>query len=74
MKILICFFLTVVFCMVLTATSTAESLSPDSETSADAIVRFEAEGGGKVETYRYYFIMPDGIHGLRDDQGNAPES
>lgn len=74
MKKLICFFLTVVFCMVLTATATAESLSPDGDTADDAIARYEAEGGGKVETYRYYFIMPDGIHGLRDDQGNFPES
>ena len=74
MRKLICFLLTVAFCMAVTATATAESLSPDSETAADALARYEAQSGEKVETHRYYFIMPDGIHGIRDDQGELPES
>ena len=60
--------------MMITAAANAESLSPDSETADQAIARYEAENGGKVATYRYYFLVPDGVHGVRDNNGDVPES
>ena len=45
-----------------------EILSPLSV--AEAIEKYEADTGKKVETFRYYFLMPNGSNGLK---GKKPE-
>lgn len=82
MKRLICLLLTVTLILSVTLTASAYSLwqgdDPDASyetiTADEAIAAYEAETGEKVETYRYYFMMPDGVHGNRDETGKVPES
>ncbi len=43
---------------------------PDKKSVKDALAEYEAETGEKLETNRYYFLMPNGENGRR---GNDPE-
>lgn len=58
--------------------SALSSNDPDASsgriTADEAVAAYAAETGEKVETYRYYFRMPDGVHGMRDENGNPVES
>lgn len=74
MKRLICILLTLTLCAALILPASAINVSPDGATTEEAIAAYEAETGEKVETYRYYFQMPDGVHGIRDELGGVTES
>lgn len=72
MKKAICLLLIVLLTAVFTTSVSAGSLFPSPEepsaasvTVDEAIAQYEAEHGEKVETRRYYFQMPDGVHGIR---------
>ena len=40
-------------------------------TADEAIAAYEAEFGETVSTHKYYFQMPDGVHGMRGAEGNV---
>lgn len=79
MKRFVCLILSVL--TVLAALSTASALSSEDDgasagmiTSDEAIAAYEAETGKTVATRRYYFQMPDGVHGMRDENGDPEVS
>lgn len=74
MKKFICFLLVTTLCVIIGASATAGTIWPDGETSDEAISRYEAENGTSVATYRYHLMVPDGIHGVRDDDGKVTGS
>ena len=79
MKKLICVLLVALF-VVSTITSTSaysvwSTTDPDIEvqtkTADEAIAEYEAKSGATVDTNRYYFQMPDGLHGKRGSDGKV---
>lgn len=82
MKRFICIILSITLLSSVMLTASAYHLWPGSDldepyvtvTSDDAIAKYEAQTGETVETHRYYFQMPDGVHGIRDEEGHVCES
>lgn len=82
MKKFISILLTVMLVASLAVTASAYTVWPcdDPEvvtqciTADEAIAAYEAEFGIPVETNKYYFQMPDGVHGMRGAEGNVAAS
>ena len=54
---------------VMTVSASAYHLWPDGKTAEQAVKDYENAKGVTVTTNRYYFQMPDGVHGPRDADG-----
>lgn len=47
---------------------------PDIMTVDEAVAEYESDTGSEVETFRYYFLMPNGYNGERGDDGDYGET
>ena len=74
MKKTICILLTLALFSAMILPASAFNVWPDWITSDEAIAAYEAQTGETIETNRYYFMMPDGVHGRRDELGGVCES
>ena len=76
MKKIICFLLSALLigAAVLSASADANPAHAPLITTDEAIAQYEAETGETVATHKYYFQMPDGKLGMRNDQGEPNES
>lgn len=82
MKRLFCILLSLTMLLTLPLSASAYSLWETDQpgmtvmpvTVDEAVARYEAETGKKLETRRYYFQMPDGVHGHLDESGKPAAS
>lgn len=82
MKRFICIILAITLLLSVMLTASAYNLWPGSDpdapyvtvTADEAIAAYEAQTGEKVETFRCFFMIPDGVHGRRDELGGVCES
>lgn len=72
-KILCLLLIPVLFAAMILPAS-AVTIWPDGMTADEAIAAYESQTGEELETCRYYFMMPDGVHGRRDQIGDVGES
>lgn len=63
--------ISIILCLIVAISSVcAGTISTLALTSTeDAIKQYETENGEKVETYRYYFLMPNGSNGMIGEDG-----
>ena len=74
MKKWLCTLLIPILLAAATLPASAVHLSQESMTADEAIAAYEVHTGETVATCRYYFQMPDGVHGRRDELGGVCES
>lgn len=70
MKRLVSILLAVALLASMAISASAYHVWPDGQSAAEAVAAYEAENG-EVETHRYYFQMPDGVHGQRGSDGTT---
>ncbi len=82
LKVSVSLLLTVILIISTVVTVSAYTVWPSSDsrievlakTSDEALAEYEAANGVEVPTNRYYFQMPDGVHGMRGKNGNVASS
>ena len=74
MKKILCFILAVCVAVTAATSAAAYNLYPYATSVVQGVKAYEEANGVELETYRYYFQMPDGYNGMKGVTGKTCES